>query len=196
MAVLRKLAELPEGHLCKSFFDNNSEPTLRIEASLAFSNQNDADFYDPGAPSIVNRMEALKQLRQNGIPVVLRIDPLLPRNPLPGNKFLADFQLPDSQSLSALEELVRFAAENGVLHIVYSVAKIVAPRYKPIPKAIQQLKCVYEYIAKPDKLIFRGGSWRLPQTIAQKHIVKPFLEICDSYGMKAYFCKQNLLSTP
>jgi DNA repair photolyase len=196
MAVLRELAELPEDHSRKSFFDNNSEPTLRIEASLAFSNQDDADFYDHGAPSIVNRMEALKQLRQNDIPVVLRIDPLLPHNPLPGGKFLADFQLPDSQSLAALEELVRFATENGVLHIVYSVAKIVAPRYKPIPEAIQQLKGVYEYVAKPDKLIFRGGSWRLPQTIAQKHIVKPFLEICDSYGMKAYFCKQNLLLTP
>ena len=196
LTVLRELAKLPEEHSRKSFFENNSEPTLRIEASLAFYNQDNADFYDPGAPSIANRMEALKQLRQNDIPVVLRIDPLLPRNPLGGGKFLADFQLPDAQSLSALEELVRFAAEHEILHIVYSVAKIVAPRYKPIPEAMQQLKSVYEYFAKPDKLVFRGGSWRLPQTIAQKHIVKPFLEICDSYGMKAYFCKQNLLSTP
>ena len=196
LAVLRELTGLPEGHLNKSFFDNNSEPTLRIEASLAFSNQDDADFYDPGAPSIVNRMEALKQLRQNDIPVVLRIDPLLPRNPLPGDKSLADFQLPNAQSLPALEELIKFAAEHKMLHIVYSVAKIVAPRYKPIPEAIQQLKSVYEYVAKPDKLTFRGGSWRLPEIIAQKNIVKPFLEICDGFSMKAYFCKQNLLLTP
>jgi len=196
MDVLRELAELPEDHSHKSFFDNNSEPALRIEASLAFSNQDNADFYESGAPSIAKRMEALKQLRQNDIPVVLRIDPLLPRNPLPDGKFLADFQLPDAQSLSALEELVRFAAVNGVLHIVYSVAKIVTPGYKPIPQAMQQLKDVYEYVAKPDKLILRGGSWRLPQITAQKHIVKPFLEICHSYGMKAYFCKQNLLLTP
>ncbi len=195
LAVLKELAGLPEDHSRKSFFDNNSEPTLRIEVSLAFSNQDDADFYDPGAPSIINRMEALKHLHQNDIPIVLRIDPLLPRNPLPGGKFLADFQLPDAQNLPALEELVKFAAENNVLHIVYSVAKIVAPRYKPIPEAIQQLKQVYEYIAKPDKLIFRGGSWRLPHDTAQKQIVKPFLKICNSYGMKAHFCKQNLLLT-
>ena len=82
------------------------------------------------------------------------------------------------------------------MHIVYSVAKIIIPRYKPVPKTIQQLKQVYEYMSKPDKLVFRGGSWRLPDNIAQKHIVKPFLEICDNYNMKAYFCKQNLLSTP
>ena len=109
---------------------------------------------------------------------------------------ISDFQLTDAQSLAALERLVKFAAENGVLHIVYSVAKIVAPRYKPMPKAIQLLKGVYEHVARPDKLVFRGGSWRLPHSIAQKHIVKPFLKICDSYDMKACFCKQNLLSTP
>jgi len=196
LAVLKDLAKLPDDHSRKSFFDNNSQPALRVETSVAFSNQDNADFYDPGAPPIINRLEALKQLRQNNIPVVLRIDPLLPRNPLPHDKFLADFQLPDAQSLSALEKLVRIAAENGVLHIVYSVAKIVAPRYKPIPRVIQQLKQVYEHVAKPEKLIFRGGSWRLPQIIAQKQIVKPFLKICNSYDMKACFCKQNLLLTP
>ncbi|GAG21959.1 unnamed protein product, partial [marine sediment metagenome] len=121
---------------------------------------------------------------------------LLPRNRLPCDKSLADFQLPDAQSLASLEELIRFAAENQILHIVYSVAKIVAPRYKPIPEAIQKLKEVYEYMAKPDRLVFRGGAWRLPPDVAQKHIVKPFLEICENYDMKACFCKQNLLSTP
>ena len=196
LKALKSLASLPAGHQRKDLFNSKAIPALRVEISLAFADDDSAEFYDPGAPAVAQRVAAIKTLRQNNISVVLRIDPLLPRNPLPGGKLLADFQLPDAQSLSALEELVKFAAENGVLHIVYSVAKIVAPRYKPIPEAIQQLKQVYGYVAKPDKLIFRGGSWRLPQTIAQKHIVKPFLEICDSYGIKAYFCKQNLLSTP
>ncbi|MBL7107533.1 MAG: hypothetical protein ISS77_08015 [Phycisphaerae bacterium] len=196
LTVIKDLAKLPEDHSRKSSFDNNSKPTLRIEASLAFSDQDNADFYDPDAPSIANRMKALKQLRQNDITVVLRIDPLLPRNPLPSGKLLSDFQLPDAQNLTAMKELVKFAAENGMLHIVYSVAKIIAPRYKPIPEAMQQLKGVYEYLTKPDKLIFRGGSWRLPQIVAHEQIVKPFLKICDSFSMKAYFCKQNLLLTP
>jgi len=196
LKALKSLRALPADHPRKNLFNSKLVPALRVEISLAFCNEGSVEFYEPGAPAVAQRTAAIKTLRQNDIPVVLRIDPLLPRNPLPGGKLLADFQLPDAQGLAALEKLVRFAAENGVLHIVYSVAKIVAPRYKPIPEAIQQLKGVYEYVAKPDKLIFRGGSWRLPQTIAQKHIVKPFMEICDSYGMKAYFCKQNLLSTP
>jgi len=196
LKALQSLASLPADHPRKDLFNSKAIPALRIEISLAFWDENNAKFYDPGAPTVAQRTDAIKTLRQNDIPVVLRIDPLLPRNPLGGGKLLADFQLPDAQSLPALEKLVRFAAENSMLHIVYSVTKIVAPRYKPVPEAMQQLKCVYEYVAKPDKLIFRGGSWRLPQTIAQKHIIKPFSEICDSYGMKAYFCKQNLLSTP
>jgi len=196
LKALKSLASLPADHQRKDVFSSKAIPALRVEISLAFADENSAKFYDPGAPTVARRTAAIKTLRQNDIPVVLRIDPLLPRNPLGGGKFLADFQLPNAQSLSALEELVNFAAELKILHIVYSVAKIVAPRYKPIPEAIQQLKQVYEYIAKPEKLIFRGGSWRLPETIAQKHIVKPFLEICDGRDMKAYFCKQNLLSTP
>ena len=196
LKALQSLASLPAEHPRKDLFSSQAIPALRVEISLAFWDENNAKFYDPGAPSVARRTDAIKTLRQNDIPVVLRIDPLLPRNPLAGGKLLADFQLPDAQSLPALEKLIRFAAENSILHIVYSVTKIVAPRYKPVPEAMQQLKRVYEYLAKPDKLTFRGGSWRLPQKIAQKHIIKPFSEICDSYGMKACFCKQNLLSTP
>ena len=196
LKALKSLISLPADHQRRDLFDGKATPALRVEVSLAFADEDSAEFYDPGAPAVTQRTAAIRTLRQNNIPVVLRIDPLLPRNPLPGGKLLADFQLPNAQSLSALQQLVRFAAEYEILHIVYSVAKIVAPRYKPIPEAIQQLKQVYEYLAKPEKLIFRGGSWRLPDIIAQKHVVKQFIEICDSYGMKACFCKQNLLSTP
>jgi DNA repair photolyase len=196
LKALNGLVSLPADHPRRDLFNNKAIPALRVEISLAFWDEDDAEFYDPCAPAVAQRTAAIERLRQNNIPVVLRIDPLLPRNPLPGGKYLADFQLPDAQSLPALEKLIRFAAENGVLHIVYSVAKIVAPRYKLITEAMQQLKRVYEYVASPDKLIFRGGSWRLPHNIAQKHIVEPFLEICDNYGIKAHLCKRNLLSTP
>jgi DNA repair photolyase len=196
LKALKALASLPADYTRKDLFNNSATPPLRVEISLAFWNEDSAAFYDPGAPPIAQRTAAIKKLRQSNIPVVLRIDPLLPRNPLPGGKLLADFQLPDAQSLPSLENLVRFAAENSVSHIVYSVAKIVLPRYKPATETIRRLKRAYEYVAEPDKLIFRGGAWRLPNNSARKHIVKPFLEICDSYALKALFCKQNLFATP
>lgn len=195
LAILKKLKNQPNGHQNKDQF-RKKQSNLRIEVSIAFSNQDDANFYDPGAPSIANRMQAVQGLRENNIPVVLRIDPLLPHDPLLYDKTLANFSLPDAQNLDVLEELIYFAVEANVLHIVYSVAKIVIPRHRPMSQTMRLLKQVYEHLAKPDKLIFRGGSWRLPEKIADKQIIEPFLKICDSYNMKAYFCKQNLLFTP
>ncbi len=194
--ILSLITKLPESHSCKEMFISKSLPALRIEVSVAFQDESNASFYDPGAPNIASRLSAIKTLRENGIPVVLRIDPLLPHNPLPNGKSLEDFQLPDAQSLSDLESLVSFAKEHQLLHIVYSVAKVVMPRYKPMLESMGRLKQVYEHIANGEKLIFRGGSWRLPDKLAQVHITKPFVEICNSYGMNAYYRKQNLLKTP
>ena len=196
LEVLKSLVDLPLNCPSKERFVEKSLPGLRVETSLAFCGEQYAKLYDSGAPSVGQRMSAIEKLCNNGIAVVMRIDPLLPRNPLRGGKLLTDFQLPDAQSLEDLEELVGFAAKSGVMHIVYSVAKIVLPRNKPFNESMQRLKQVYEYIAEPEKLIFRGGSWRLPHAAAQEHIVKPFLEICKRHNIKAVGCKQNLVSTP
>ncbi len=196
LEALSSIMKLPKNHSCNEMFNSTSLPPLRIEVSVAFQDESNASFYDPGAPSINSRLSAIETLRKNGIPVVLRIDPLLPRNPLPYGKSLEDFQLPDAQSLNALESLVNFAKEQQLLHIVYSVAKVVMPRYKPMLESMGKLKQVYEHIANGEKLVFRGGSWRLSDNLAKIHIVKPFVEICNDYGMNACFCKQNLIETP
>jgi DNA repair photolyase len=196
LKALKILNELPEDLPGKDSLISKSLPGLRVEVSVAFHEQQNATFYDPGAPTIASRLSAIKTLRKTGIAVVLRIDPLLPRNPLPNGKTLNDFQLPDAQSLSSLESLVHFAKKNQICHVVYSVAKVVVPRYKPMTEQMNRLKQVYEYLADGNKLVFRGGSWRLPQNIAKTHIVDPFIEICNKYDMKACFCKQNLLETP
>lgn len=193
--VLKELIKFSHDHPGRDFFEENNLRALRVEASLAFYDQADADFYDPGAPSISDRMKAIEQLRENDISVVMRIDPLLPRDHLPNGKSLKNFNLPDSQNLNNLEKLVKFAAEHKCLHIAYSVAKIVSPRYKSMPGPMLQLKKVYENMVNHKKLVFRGGSWRLPDEVAEEYIVEPFKEICNKHEMKAYFCKQNLLLT-
>jgi DNA repair photolyase len=195
LRALKPLASVEADHPGKKLFCDSSPP-LRIEASLAFCDEDSAAFYDPGAPTVSQRMAAIATLRRNDIPVVMRIDPLLPRDPLPGGKSLADFQLPNAQSLDGLEKLAAFAADNKILHIVYSVAKVVSPRYKPLGEEMQNIKKVYEHLANGEKLIFRGGSWRLPNDIAQEQIIEPFKNICHSYNLKTCYCKQNLLATP
>ncbi|MBN1436545.1 MAG: hypothetical protein JW936_05685 [Sedimentisphaerales bacterium] len=194
--ILQQLSVLDNNHPAKEQFRKNNLPGLRLEISLAFWRQEPCQAFDVDAPSVEDRIQAIRQLSSEGIPIVLRIDPLLPRNPLPNNRSLSDFHLPQTQTLQDLEQLVNLAAEIKALHIVYSVAKIIQPRFKPISTTMKNLKSVYEYIAQPDRLIFRGGSWRLPSHIAQQQIIDPFLNICQKHRIKAFFCKQNLVNTP
>jgi hypothetical protein len=194
--VLKRLNELPADHACGAEFSREDAPPLRIECSLAFYDDRHRRLLDVAAPSVESRMEGIRFLRAEGLPVVLRIDPLFPRDPLPGGKTLADFGLPDVQPLSDLEKLVRFAREVGARHVVYSVAKITRPRQRALPGVMQKMKQVYRHLASPDRPVFRGGSWRLPEAIASQRVVRPFLELCRRHGVRAKPCRANLISTP
>lgn len=196
LEILQQLNSLPHDHPGKQQFEKKNLPTLRMEVSLAFWQDEMRAFFDPAAPQVAERMEAIRKLRTTGLSVVLRVDPLLPRSPLPNGKSLADFDLPEAQSLNDLEQLVAFAAEVGAMQIVYSVAKITQPRFKPLSETMQKLKQAYEHLCNPQRLVFSGGSWRLPHNIAQPHVVEPFLDICHRYNIPITYCKQNLVSTP
>lgn len=141
-------------------------------------------------------MAAIRQLRQQDLPVFLRIDPLFPRDLLGGSKTMADFGLPDVQSMSDLEGLVTFGHEVGIQGIIYSVAKITRPQQGSLPPVMEQMKRVYQHLSPRQSLIFHGGSWRLPENVAKKMIVGPFLELCDRYSIPAKACKVNLIATP
>ena len=141
-------------------------------------------------------MEGVRRLRAAGIPVVLRVDPLFPRSPVADGCSLTDFGLTEAQPLEDLEQLVRFAREVGVRHVVYSPAKIVQPRGQTLDPAMRQWRLVYQKMAAPARLIFRGGSWRLPAELAEKAVVQPFLALCASYQVSAKFCMRNLIETP
>lgn len=175
---------------------SNGQPGLVVEVSLAFLRENARRVYDPGAPSVPERMQGIRLLRQAGAAVVMRIDPLFPRSPVASSKNMADFGLPEAQTIDDLKTLLAFAAENGVRHIVYSTAKITLPRFRPPGKVMQKMKAVYEAAAAPEPLVWRGGSWRLPQAVANEKVTGPFLELCSDYNLPAKFCKQNLIGTP
>ena len=176
----------------------NRRPGFVMEVSLAFWRESARKIYDPGAPTVKERMEGIRRLRDADIPVVLRIDPLFPHSPITGHpvKNIADFGLPEAHTIDDLENLISFASEANVLHLVYSTAKIVQPRGRKLSEIMIKLRSVYQACAAPEKLIWHGGSWRLPFSIAEQRIVQPFLEICRSYGVKVNYCKQNLIETP
>jgi hypothetical protein len=132
------------------------------------------------------------------VPVVLRIDPLFPRaDGVDGSKVAAAYRdagLPPPQTFDDLEQLVSFAKATGVAHIVYSPVKIVQPRIRPMSPIMRNMRLVYERATAPERLTFRGGSWRLPPA-AQSRLTSPLLDLCRRHGVPAKCCKQNLVET-
>ena len=122
--LLQALAEISASHPCSERWHALHHPAVQVEVSLALWRTEAAAFWDPGAPSIASRMEGIRALRAAGIAVVLRIDPLFPRSPLPLSpaRSLQDFGLPEAQTLEDLDRLIGFAKEVGARHVVYSPA--------------------------------------------------------------------------
>lgn len=195
--LLQALGEIPPTHPCAERWRASGAPAVQMEVILAFWRDESRAFWDPGAPSVAERIDGIRALRAAGISVVLRIDPLFPRSPLPTQpaSTLADFRLVEAQTLEDLESLVSFAKQIGAHHVVYSPAKIVLTRGGKLPTAMQNLLRVYRALSAPEKPIWRGGSWRLPREIAERLITRPFLEICQRHGVKGKFCMANLLDT-
>jgi DNA repair photolyase len=194
--ALHRLKELPPDHPRRRWFQAQGCPPLRVECSLAFFNDEHRRLLDPAAPSVESRMDALRLLRKEGLPLFLRIDPLFPRDPLGGGKTMADFGLPDIQSMRDLERLVDFSRELASGHVIYSVAKITRRKQGGLPDVMQRMKRVYQHVSAAQPLVFHGGSWRLPQSIAAALVLKPFLELCRRYSIPAKARKANLITTP
>ena len=191
LGLLQQFGELAADHPSRETLTAKGLPSVRVEVSLAFWSEEARAAMDPGAPTVKDRLESIRALRQAGVPVVLRIDPLFPRSPFLG-KAMADYGLPECQPLEDLDRLLSFAAEVGVMHVVYSPAKILR---RP-SSTMQKLKRVYDDLAAPMTAPFCRGSWRLPFAIAESLVVGPFLDLCRKHGASAQYCKQNLITTP
>ena len=198
VGLFQSLAKLPTRHPCRNEFARTGRPGLCVEVSLAFWRDEARAAYEPSAPSVKDRIEGVRALSGAGVPVVLRIDPLFPRSPLRDDlpKMLADFGLTEAQTPDGLAALVRLAKEVGARHVVYSTAKLVQPRGRPLSATMCAMREAYGFMASPRKPVYRGGAWRLPADVANSRIVAPFLEICRNEGVPASHCKHNLLGTP
>lgn len=194
--LFKALLELPPGQSSKPQFRSAAAPAFCLEVSLAFWRQEAASAYDRQAPPVEQRLAGVQRLRAAGIPVVLRIDPLFPRSPVASGCSLADFGLVEAQSIEDLDQLVRFARDQGVRHVVYSAAKIVQPRRRKICPRMRRWLLVFERMAAPARLVFRGGAWRMPPEVAEQAIIQPFLKLCAAHGVPAKHCMRNLIETP
>ena len=81
-------------------------------------------------------------------------------------------------------------------HIISSVAKITRRKQGKLSQVMERMKRVYQHLSGGQPLVFRGGSWRLPESVAAELVLKPFLDLCNRHSIPAKPCKANLVTTP
>ena len=168
---------------------------FQVEVTCPFYQDKSRRFYEPGAPSVESRLEGIRRLREHGIAVSLRMDPIFPRDPLPGSfrkRCLRDYGIPESQTDRDVEMLVAFAADVRCTRIITSPLKLIAGRWGRSELLETYLELYRD--ANGGRPIKKGTSYRLPWNLYHHWLQGP-KELADSLGIELIHCKKNLVAT-
>ena len=131
-----------------------------------------ATLLEPHAPSPAKRLRAAEDLIDKGIPVSVRIDPVIP--------FVNDKP----------EKLVIALASIGVKHVTSSTYKIKPDNwrrfYAAMPRIAEKLKPLY--FKQGEKM---GGNTMLPRDLRFK-LMKNLRDLAKANGMKFGVCREGL----
>ncbi len=129
---------------------------------------------EPGAPLPGKRLQAIRRLSDNGIPVSVRVDPIIPG--------INDLELND---------VVSEAFNAGAQHITSST-------YKARPDSMKRLSTAFPIEAEALKDLFKngeriGGSLYLPRELRQS-IMHDMEMAATNEGMSFAACREGLIS--
>jgi DNA repair photolyase len=178
-----------------SLISSNEMSPFTVQVSCAYWKDDVRLFYEPNAPNIQDRLEAIEILVENGIDVELRIDPLFPSSRIKEetrlHKPLSNYSLPEAQSHDDIINLVRFAKKSGVKSVIAKPLKV------PVSKKAQRCKdwfsLIYRDAHRGKKRSARGGSWRLSDDY-QKELVSTLANLCSSEGVGFKHCMHDVLT--
>jgi len=150
---------------------------VAVMITVTTLDSNLARVLEPGAPSPGERLHAIEELAKRGIPVGVRIDPIIP--------YLNDE--PDE-----LRELVKTVIDLGARHVVTST-------YKAKPDNLARMCQAYPDLAQRWKRLYvEGGSWihgywyLSPEL--RKKLLKPVVEVASARGITYAVCREGLTS--
>ncbi len=129
-----------------------------------------ARILEPNAPEPEKRIEALKKLKDSGVPVILRLDPILP--------FINEGEVERILNLCSFVD-----------HVVTSTLKLKNDSFKRICDAFPKLREIYRelYFEKGSRI----GSYYLPKQVRIK-ILRRVEELCKNLGLKCAFCREGI----
>lgn len=131
-----------------------------------------ANILEPKAPLPTQRISAVRDLVAKGIPVSVRIDPIIP--------FVNDKQ----------EKLITTLSSIGVKHITSSTYKVKADNWRRLCTAMPKIaeKLMPLYFEQGEKI---GGSLLLPKDLRFK-LLKSIRDLADLHSIKFGVCREGL----
>jgi DNA repair photolyase len=147
---------------------------VSVSISITTLNQDTASRLEPRAPSPEKRINAIKKLTAVGIPISVRLDPIIPG-------------INDPE----IENLVKVLGEIGVLHVVSSTYKARYDNWKRMIKAFPN------EMKKLKRLYFKNGekisnSIYLPKKLRFK-LMKKVADACKKHNLTFATCREGFI---
>ncbi len=125
---------------------------------------------EPGAPSPLKRLEAIRELTSKGVRVGIRLDPVIPGV---------------NDDPSEIEEVIREAKRAGAEHVVTSTYKAKPDNFKRMVSKFPHLKEIYKNAERVHGYLY------LPKKYREK-LLQPVVEAALRYGMTVATCREGL----
>ena len=145
---------------------------LKCAVSITITSKSLFSKLEPGAPSYEARLNAVKTLSENGIPVSVRLDPVIPG-------------LNEKEVLEILEEIAPY-----VKHITSSTYKAKPDSLRRLIKAFPEKKELWErlYLKEGIKI---SGSFYLKKELRKK-LLQPLFEKAKKFGLSFAACREGI----
>ena len=111
---------------------------------------------------------------KRSIPVFVRIDPLVPARSLAERQDDGRFRPAGRSTAGRPGGSGPILPGNGREADRLLGGEDHAASARPLSAVMEKMKRVYEHLSPRDSLAFRGGAWRLPESVAAQLVVNPF----------------------
>jgi len=150
---------------------------ITVQVTLPSMESNFHTFFEPNSPPPEKRLEIIRELSDEGIPIVVRIQPIIP--------FVND-------RLEKLEELVDAIANAGARHIVAGFLRISLAVWDSILPILEKL----EIIDKIKELYFISGrvdsaGYFIANNVYRYSVLKHLFSLSKKYKLTFGTCKEG-----
>jgi DNA repair photolyase len=167
-----KLQIVTKSNIITRDADLLTEIPSTVTLTITTNDDHIAKLLEPQAPAPTERLKTAENLTRKGIPVSVRIDPVIPLvNDNPG-------------------KLVEMLSDIGVKHITSSTYKARIDNWHRFESVFPQVahKLKVQYFDKGERI---GGNLLLPKGL-RLELMKNIRNLADGYGLKFGVCREDL----